>query len=55
MGITKRTNITNRAYYFYNYLTNIKDFDPKLLKLDKMSYKNIDIYLQKEMNIKLVV
>ena len=23
---------------------NIKDFDPKLLKLDKKSYKNIDIF-----------
>ena len=25
-------------------MINIKDFDPKLLKLDKKSYKNIDIY-----------
>ena len=30
--------------YFYNDLINIKDFDPKLLKLYKKSYKNIDIY-----------
>ena len=37
-------NIKNRTYYFYNDLINIKDFDPKLLKLDKKSYKNIDIY-----------
>ena len=37
-------NIKNRTYYFYNDLTNIKDFDPKLLKLDNKSYKNIDIY-----------
>ena len=29
-------NIKSRTYYFYN--------DPKLLKLDKKSYKNIDIY-----------
>ena len=44
MGITKQMNIKNRTYYFYNDSTNIKDFDPKLLKLDKKSYKNIDIY-----------
>ena len=44
MGITKQLNIKNRTYYFYNDLINIKDFDPKLLKLDKKSYKNIDIY-----------
>ena len=34
----------NRTYYFYNDLININDFDPKLFKLDKKSYKNIDIY-----------
>ena len=37
-------NIKNRTYYFYNDLINIKDFDPKLLILDKKSYKNIHIY-----------
>ena len=37
-------NIKNRTYYFYNDLINIKDFDSKLLKLDKKSYMNIDIY-----------
>ena len=36
-------NIKNRIYYFYNDLINIKDFDPKLLKLENKSYKNIDI------------
>ena len=44
MGIAKQMNIKNRTYYFYNDLINIKDFDLKLLKLDKKSYKNIDIY-----------
>ena len=37
-------NIKNRAYYFYDDLIKIKDFDPKLLKLDKKSYKSIDTY-----------
>ena len=36
-------NIKNRTFYFYNDLINIKRFDPKLLKLDKKSYKNNDI------------
>ena len=44
MGKTKQMSIKNRTYYFYNDLINIKDFDSKLLKLDKKSYKNIDIY-----------
>ena len=37
-------NIKNRTYYFYNDLINIKDFDPKLLKLDKKSFKKIGVY-----------
>ena len=44
MGITKQMNIKNRTYYFYNDLINIKNFDPKLLKRDTKSYKNINIY-----------
>ena len=57
--MTKQRNIKNRTYYFYNDFINIKDFDPKLLKLDKKSYKNIDIYyigyITKNMNIKSIV
>ena len=37
-------NIKNRTYYFYNDLINIEDFAPKLLKLDKKSFKNIGVY-----------
>ena len=37
-------NIKNRTYYFYNDLINIKDFDPKFLKLDRKSHENIDVY-----------
>ena len=44
MVTTKQMNIENRTYYFYNDLINIKDFDPKLLKLDKKTLMNIDIY-----------
>ena len=44
MVTTKQLKVKNRIYYFYNDLINIKDFDPKLLKLDKKSYKNISMY-----------
>ena len=35
MGKIKQINIENRAYYFYNGQINLKDFDTKLLKVDK--------------------
>ena len=31
----RQMNIKNRTYYFYNDLINIKDFNARLLKLDK--------------------
>ena len=43
MVTTKQLNIKNRTYYFYNDLINIRDFDPKLLKLDKRSSMDIGI------------
>ena len=44
MGEVKQIDIKNRTYYFFNDMINIKDFDPNLLKIDKKSSKNIDIY-----------
>ena len=44
MGIVKQIDIKNRTHYFYNDIIDIKDFEPKLLKIDKKSYKNIGIY-----------
>ena len=44
MGTVKQINIKTRTYYFYNDIINIKNFESKLLKIDKKSYKNIDIY-----------
>ena len=40
----KEINIKNWTYYFFDNMINTKDFDPNLLKIDKKSYKNIDIY-----------
>ena len=36
--------IKNRTYYFYNDIIDIETFDSNMLKLDKKSYKNLDIY-----------
>ena len=44
MGEAKQINIKNRTYYFYNDIINIKNFDGRLLKIDKKSYKDIGIY-----------
>ena len=41
--MVKETNIKNRTYYFYNDMIDIEKF-ASLLKIDKKSYKNIDIY-----------
>ena len=40
----KEINIKNRTYCFFDDMINIKNFNPNLLKIDKKSYKNIDIY-----------
>ena len=44
MGSIKEINIKNRTYYFYNDIIDIETFDSNMLKLDKKSYKNLDIY-----------
>ena len=43
MGGTRQINIKNRTYYFYNDQINLKDFDARLLKIDKKGYNEIDI------------
>ena len=44
MGTVKQINIKNRTYYFYNDIIYLENFDARLLKIDKRSYKNIGIY-----------
>ena len=44
MGKVKQINIKNQNYYFYNDQISLKDFDARLLKVDKKDYKEIDIY-----------
>ena len=42
--ITKQLNIKNRSYYFWDDQLNIKKFNPLLLKLDKKSSVDVNIY-----------
>ena len=44
MGTTKQINIKNRTYYFDNDIIDLENFDARLLKIDKKSYKDIDVY-----------
>ena len=44
MDTTKQINIKNRTYYFYNDIIKLENFDAGLLKIDKKSYKDINIY-----------
>ena len=44
MGEIKHINSKNETYYFYNDQINLKDFDARLLKIDKKDYNEIDIY-----------
>ena len=44
MGNVKQINVKNRTYYFDNDIINIEEFNSSLLKMDKKSYKDIDIY-----------
>ena len=50
----KQINIKNRNYYFYNDIIDLKDFDANLLKIDKKSYKNINIYYTGYIRIKKI-
>ena len=44
MGLTKQINIKHQTYYFYNDIIDVETFDVNLLKIDKKTYKDIDIF-----------
>ena len=60
MGEVELRNIKNQTHYFYNHKTNIKTFEPNLLKINRKSYKSIGIYnigyitIKKKMMIKKI-
>ena len=37
----KQISIKNRTYYVYNDIIDLENFDARLLKIDKISYKGI--------------
>ena len=41
---TKQLDIKNKTYYFYNDLINLSNFSINNLKIDKKTWKDIDIY-----------
>ena len=55
MGKVKQTETKNGTCYFYNDIINIEEFDSNLLKIDKKSYKDIDIYYIGYITIKKLV
>ena len=52
MGEIKELNIKNNTYCFYDDMINIKNFQSNLIKIDKKSYKDIDIYYIGHVTIK---
>ena len=40
MRTIKQVNIKNCQNYFFNYMTNIKDFDPSFLNIDPVSFES---------------
>ena len=41
---TRQLNIKNRTHYFYNGLMTVLNFEASNLKLNKKTWKDIDIY-----------
>ena len=44
MGQVKEINIKNQTYYFFDDMIDIKNLGSNLLKINKKSHKDIDIY-----------
>ena len=55
MGSLKQINNKNQTYYFYNHVIDIETFDSSMLKLDKKSYKDLDIYNTRYVQLKKLV
>ena len=43
-GRSQTNRDQNRTYYFYNDMTNLKNFESSLLKIDKKHYRKINTY-----------
>ena len=52
MGKVRDLNIKSRTYYYFNNIIDIKKFEPNLLKIDKKSHRDFDIYYMGYITIK---
>ena len=52
MGEVKEINIKNQSYYFFDNIIDIRNFQSNLLKIDKKSHKEFDIYYNGYITIK---
>ena len=44
MGEVEEISIKNQTYYFFDGMIDIKNFHSNLLKIDKKSHEDINIY-----------
>ena len=44
MGETKELKIKNQTYYYFDDIINVRNFHSNILKIDKKSHKDNDIY-----------
>ena len=44
MGEVKELNSKNRTYYYYDGMIDVRNFHSNLLKIDKKSHRDFDIY-----------
>ena len=53
----RQINIKNRPHYFFNDMINIKNFDPNLWSIDKISFKSTDavIYYIEYITMKIII
>ena len=52
MGKVKELNIKNRTYYYFDDIIDIRKFESNLLKIDKKSHRDFDIYYIGHLTIK---
>ena len=43
MKITRQLTMEDRSGYFFTDMTNINNFDPSLLNIDKVSFRNEEL------------
>ena len=55
MGQVKELNIKNQTYYFYDEIIDIRNFHSNLLKIDKKSHKDIDIFTLVTLQLRTLV